>query len=1050
MQQVRKTMNVQNEDQIDENAITRFFHNVKFKMMFSKTYIKDWVKKYTWDKTPTTPENLTVARCTLLELVPVYTQLGSMDRKKFDAAQRGAYGILGAFFKGFFKNLFERIKGNPGKIDAIIKFNQSMKGQVKLLSDTVEAFINALDKEKKEFDKKAGLSGMKMAAEAGEENQNADNADNANADNADQGEQNEGLEAAVDGFVDALDRMLDEIKASDAKDAPQVRQFLDLCEGEMPGENGRESFNKMCLGLKKPELENDLTAATEVIQAKLNEEDPKKAGAFIEAFVKQNPQDVESFIQTFITVNKSAGKGDNKAGEEAYADLADVVSHYSTANDEKRQEIMWEKSPLFSLANVYVAENCLYKVMVFLDAIVNNFNAGKVYDKDGNMRKLQAKQMSDFLKSPAGKSLTRMSDIMGNMNKVFQSSSAFGSLQESAAAELGVELNLITERQEQMKNKKLKRTNEALNRLKQCMEIAEPAPVEPEVPKDAQECNKAPALTLEFDFSDQDPVQDKLDHLKDLVYDGEPPEMEPPVEEAAPKPIEDTKDEIINVVTEAPPAPNPNDPNAQDPNAAPAPDVPMSTADLGTPPVDPNDPTAGGTADDTAAAPPADPAAGGGDAGPMPPAGADAAAEEPGEDQQNAAGETPNGADTAAGTNKFDIGVDRPYNDATDTLKLTDQESEQLFTKINLLTKVPDLVNFGKYLYNLTPENVDLEDIHYINALYKLCVKLELLTDEFEGNNLLDKFDSYKYSVISKNPEQTLQDAGQQVSEASKKVKIEATGETVEVVTAPGVVIAKDVDDYMKQKDDANAEAAGEIKFKDTLDRVRGLGSLVTFTGVLFGYPTIKTLFVKGPKGEEVVKDEAIKQLNHQGYRDVEILAIETIDPIDYLYREYAGMRTLEDEFTREFMKQRLEKKVAKAVGNVNESVEVGNGIPEDFNADIGRIVDNLNKEIMEDPTVDFSNTVGLPKMMVAKEDFEKCFVASPVMEDADGCDGYNFCILRTNTSGLGEVLFSEHSQKICKMLEGIASTYGYTLEATAEGDNILKGADKINLTFRK
>ena len=394
---------------------------------------------------------------------------------------------------------------------------------------------------------------------------------------------------------------------------------------------------------------------------------------------------------------------------------------------------------------------------------------------------------------------------------------------------------------------------------------------------------------------------------------------------------------------------------------------------------------------------------------------------------------------------------------------MTDQEQEQLFAKINLLTKIPDLVNYGKYLYNITPENVALNDIQYINALYELSVKLGLLTDDFEGNNLLEKYNSYKFTVLSKNPEQALISAdqqgqapavqgGQPVAETTKKVKTENAGE-VTIVNAPGLVIAKDVDDYMKQKDEANAEAHGEITFKGTLDRVRGLGSLVTFAGVLFGYPVVKTLYLKGaPESNKITKEKALEQLKKQGYADVEILAIEPIDPIDYLYHEYAGMRTLEDEFTREYMKQRLEKRVARNLKKLNESVESKSIIPQEFDDDIGKIVDTLNKEIMEDPTIDLTKDIGLPKMMVTKEDFEKCYTEVPVMEgDDDDCDcTCQFCVTKTGASNLSKVLFSSNCQRICKCLEGIAHAYGYNLKAIAEGDDILKGADKITLTFSK
>ena len=62
--------------------------------------------------------------------------------------------------------------------------------------------------------------------------------------------------------------------------------------------------------------------------------------------------------------------------------------------------------------------------------------------------------------------------------------------------------------------------------------------------------------------------------------------------------------------------------------------------------------------------------------------------------------------------------------------------------------KIPDMDNYSLYLYQITPENMNLDDVHYIEALYQLSVKLGLLEDIYADSNLLEKYNSYKYSVV--------------------------------------------------------------------------------------------------------------------------------------------------------------------------------------------------------------------------------------------------------------------------------------------------------------
>ena len=62
--------------------------------------------------------------------------------------------------------------------------------------------------------------------------------------------------------------------------------------------------------------------------------------------------------------------------------------------------------------------------------------------------------------------------------------------------------------------------------------------------------------------------------------------------------------------------------------------------------------------------------------------------------------------------------------------------------------------NYSLYLYQITPDNLNLDDVHYIEALYQLSVKLGLLEDTYADSNLLEKYNSYKYSVIKNGEEE--------------------------------------------------------------------------------------------------------------------------------------------------------------------------------------------------------------------------------------------------------------------------------------------------------
>ena len=711
-------------------------------------------------------------------------------------------------------------------------------------------------------------------------------------------------------------------------------------------------------------------------------------------------------------------------------DPASFTNWLSSCNDEVKDEIKWTKGPgkgfTASFSDLQIAENSLYKIVVYFDAVFSKLYQGKYVGEDGQEYDMNLKAaLSDPKVGAAMKSV--QSDLQ-TINNAIQTSSAFGSLKESIIKEC--EKDNIGRRSLSIDMESDNRTiNEALTAMKIASE-------------DTIEDKKATTKPVVSEsFRDKDEILDALERLKMLAFDD---------------------DNNENLVVEAPE--DPNDPNAaQDPNAAPAapqPDVAMNIEDLGDPttapapapeatpadaPVDPAsigmdpaapaDPTA--PVDPTAAAPVPDPTMGGDPtaAAPATPtdptAPADSnAAPAPTPDQTNVTGEQPNNPET----DKFDVGVDKPVNDNADDIKLTDDEQEQLFTKINLLSKVPDLVNYGKYLYNITPENVDLNDIHYINTLYDLSVKLGLLTDEFENNNLLAKYDRYTFSVLSKNPEKQLSDGDQTsqtgvLTEGTRKIKTEDGGE-VEIEDAAGLIMANDIDDYMRQKKEfeESLEDNPDETQEDFEQEGLCLGWLVTFSAVLFGYPRIKTTYIK-KQGNTPVKKLALRQLTQEGYKDIRIISVEEIDPVQMLSREYAGMQRIEDTYTEKYLKNLL-----------NESIEIG--IPVDMESDIEKCIDLLNQEIMDNPEIDFAEDLGVTKYPVKMEDLKEYIVPNKINEDEAESDSCTFAI-KKGDGVLSKMFFGSNCRPLCKCLEEMATTCNLTLEAIGNDD-------VVELTFKR
>ena len=158
------------------------------------------------------------------------------------------------------------------------------------------------------------------------------------------------------------------------------------------------------------------------------------------------------------------------------------------------------------------------------------------------------------------------------------------------------------------------------------------------------------------------------------------------------------------------------------------------------------DPFGGGGGDDAGGGDAGGGDAGGGDAG------ADAGGDAAGAEEDPSAGEP--APDDAVNTDaegnpksQYNINVTKPFN-TDDDFSLNEEEQKEFFGKIDQLVKIPDMDNYSLYLYQITPENMNLDDVHYIQALYDLSVKLGLLEDIYADSNLLEKYSSYKYSVL--------------------------------------------------------------------------------------------------------------------------------------------------------------------------------------------------------------------------------------------------------------------------------------------------------------
>ena len=285
---------------------------------------------------------------------------------------------------------------------------------------------------------------------------------------------------------------------------------------------------------------------------------------------------------------------------------------------------------------------------------------------------------------------------------------------------------------------------------------------------------------------------------------------------------------------------------------------------------------------------------------------------------------------------QYNINVTKAFN-VDDTFELNEDEQKEFFGKIDQLVKIPDMENYALYLYQITPDNVNLDDVHYINALYELSVKLGLLEDVYADSNLLEKYSSYKYSVV-KNGEEgengqdefTIQEGRKYtiMEEGTDKPKVQKDNEEKNKKSKK-VGSSNDDDERRGPKDmklnkDKNGADKPVIidtrkdgwtfsgkdedkKLTDSTDvgAFHGLGWIATFKAMQFGSPRYLSMYIKR-NGDGKPEEQCRKYLEKLSYTEIEFVNIEEVDPYEYVYRMGQGMKTPETVRTDKFANEEV------------------------------------------------------------------------------------------------------------------------------------------------
>ena len=402
---------------------------------------------------------------------------------------------------------------------------------------------------------------------------------------------------------------------------------------------------------------------------------------------------------------------------------------------------------------------------------------------------------------------------------------------------------------------------------------------------------------------------------------------------------------------------------------------------------------------------------------------------------------------------QYNINVTRPFN-VDDNFSLNEEEQKEFFGKIDQLVKIPDMENYSLYLYQITPENMNLDDVHYIQSLYDLSVKLGLLEDVFADSNLLEKYSSYKYSVVKDGDTEGGEDGGELTIQESGRIVLEDTGnpksqqdnEEKKEQTRKMGKAKVDSDDrrgpketkLKKDKNGAdipvvidtttkefNTDFSGKKAFDSTeAGEFRGLGWIATFKAMQFGSPRYMSMYIK-KNGKGKAEEQCKKYLEKLSYTEIEFVDIEEVDPYEYVYRNSAaGMKTPEE---------------IRAAKNMNEPKGIPylesadstspTSLPKDVQRDIKRILTKLNSEIRGTKQFSFIKECGVEKPQVALKEFLECYTSAQVDENV-GDTIYKF-VLKKNDSIMSRMFYSNMKEKLFRYL-GIFATK-FNLECACE-----------------
>lgn len=152
MRQFKNQMN--KTTKVNEGLLGRILHNAKLRIFFKETFIKGWKSpdaskgqsKFNWEKTATNPGNQNVAWNTLQELKTYYATVP----KDVKGLQKAQGGVFASIFSGFWTKVFQRIMGNPTKLETLAKFNASMSVQIDRLFNALDRFYKQMDIQKQQ------------------------------------------------------------------------------------------------------------------------------------------------------------------------------------------------------------------------------------------------------------------------------------------------------------------------------------------------------------------------------------------------------------------------------------------------------------------------------------------------------------------------------------------------------------------------------------------------------------------------------------------------------------------------------------------------------------------------------------------------------------------------------------------------------------------------------------------------------------------------------------------------------------------------------------